>query len=72
MEDISWVELLSYHWRKIVGGLIGLAVALIFFIFGFWWGLFIIFCMALGIFIGWHLDAGNGIHAIWDLFRSRR
>ena len=72
MGDNSWAELLSYHWRKILGGLIGFLVALIFVIFGFGWGLFIILCVSLGVFIGWHLDAGNGMQGILDFFRYPR
>jgi len=72
MNDISWLELLAYHWRKIAGGLIGFLVAITFFIFGFGWGLFILFCIALGVFIGWHLDVGNGFRSLWELFRSPR
>ena len=45
-------HLLNEHRGRIVGGLIGLITALIFVIFGFWQGLFIIFLVLAGTFLG--------------------
>ncbi len=72
MDDISWIEFLAYHWRKVLGGVIGFLVALILVVFGFWKGFFILFCAALGVFVGWHLDVGDGFRHLWELFRSQR
>jgi len=72
MGDINWLELISLHWRKILGGAIGFLIALIIVIFGFGWGLFIIFCVALGVLIGWQLESEDGIHGLFEWFRFPR
>ena len=45
-------HLLNGHRGKIAGGFIGLITALFFVIFGFWQGLFIIFLVVAGTFLG--------------------
>lgn len=61
MSDINWRVLLSKHWGKLAGALGGLVFALPFVVFGFWKGLFIIFCIALGLFLGWRVDENQGL-----------
>ena len=46
---------------KILGGLIGLLVAVIIVIFGFWMGIFIILCILAGILIVARGEAGGGL-----------
>ena len=60
MKEVTLLDIFLRNWKKIAGGLAGLFVALTFVIFGFWKGFFIIICVAGGIFLGWHLDAGDG------------
>lgn len=47
-----WYE----HKDKIIGGILGLIVALLFVIFGFWQGLFIIVLVLVGAFLGSRTD----------------
>ncbi len=63
---------IARHWKKIAGGLVGLLAALILVTFGFWKGLFIILCAFVGVFIGWHLEVGNGIKELLELFKGSR
>ncbi len=70
MEERQLRELLYRHWRKIAGGLIGLLVALIFISFGFLAGLFLIICIAAGVYIGWVIDQ-EGWDEFIDKFRRR-
>ncbi|MFO7952374.1 MAG: DUF2273 domain-containing protein [Bacillota bacterium] len=58
---MNWWILISKNWGKILGGLLGLIFALLVLYYGFWWSLFIYICIALGIMIGWKLDANKGI-----------
>ncbi len=69
MSDLDWLEILMRKWKKIAGGLAGFFVGIILVTFGFWKGFFILVCVAAGIFLGWHLDAGDGIEEIKKLFR---
>jgi len=65
-------DFISNHRGKIVGGLSGLVVALLFVIFGFWQGLFIIFLVLAGVFIGGHVELRKEMLQIMNrLWRSR-
>ncbi len=44
------------HRGKAIGVAIGLVAAILFLSFGFWRALFIIFCIAIGYFIGKRID----------------
>ncbi len=66
MEERQLRELFYRHWRKIAGGIIGLLVALIFISFGFLAGLFLIICIAAGVYIGWLIDQEG-----WEEFINR-
>ncbi len=56
MTEMNWWLFINKHWGKILGGLLGLVFALLVVNYGFWWSVFIYFCIALGIIIGWRLD----------------
>jgi len=66
LEERQLRELFYRHWRKIAGGIIGLLVALIFISFGFLAGLFLIICIAAGVYIGWLIDQEG-----WEEFINR-
>ncbi len=72
MNDMTWMDLILRNWKKIAGGLTGLFVGIIFVAFGFWRGLFILICVSAGVFLGWHLDAGDGLDEIKRIFRYPR
>ena len=52
---------MSRHWGKIVCGLLGLIFAILVITLNFWWAIFIYFCVALGIVVGWRLDVSKGL-----------
>ncbi len=57
-------SLLSFIYEnlsKVLGGLIGLLVALLIAVFGFWTGLFIIVCVLAGIFLGGIVERQEGL-----------
>jgi uncharacterized membrane protein len=63
---------MSRHWGKVLGGLLGLLFALMILKFGWLGALFINFCVAIGIFIGWRLDVAGGLsNLIARIFSSR-
>lgn len=72
MSDFSWWNLLSRHWGKILGGLIGLVFALLIVKFGFWKGIFIMICIAVGIYIGWRIDENKGLRNLLERFLPPR
>lgn len=70
MDERSIREFLMANWRKIIGGIIGLLVALLFITFGFLAGFFILICVSIGIYIGWRID-DQGMDDFFDKFRQR-
>jgi uncharacterized membrane protein len=61
MSELNWWILISRHWGKILGGLLGLIFALLVVNYGFWISIFIFLCIAAGLLIGWHLDATSNV-----------
>ncbi len=59
MSEINWWLLISKHWRKILGALLGLIFALLVVNYGFWVSIFIFLCIGIGLFIGWRLDVSK-------------
>ncbi len=58
---------------KIFGGLIGLLIAVMIVIFGFWRGIFIILCILAGVLIGARVEAsGDYLKDLWEKFRFKR
>jgi len=68
---MNWWVMISKNWGKILGGLLGLVFALLVLYYGFWWSLFIYFCIGIGLFIGWKLDATGDVSGFFRrLFSS--
>ncbi len=63
MSEMNWLVVISKHWGKILGGLLGLIFALLVINYGFWWSVFIFICIGIGLLIGWKLDLDNDIGA---------
>jgi len=61
LSEMNWWLIISKHWGKILGGLLGLIFALLVLYYGFWWSLFIYICIGVGLLIGWKLDATNDV-----------
>jgi uncharacterized membrane protein len=57
---------------KILGGLLGLIVAVLFAIFGFWKGLFIIVCIILGVFLGSLVENDGKLQGFFDRLWRRQ
>ncbi len=53
---------------KLLGGVLGFLVALIFIISGFWKGLFIIICIIVGSYIGSKIEYGDDLHSLLSKF----
>jgi len=65
-----WV-IFSRNWGKIIGGLDGLIVALMVLNYG-WKTLLVFAFIALGVFIGWRIDADESMRRFIErLFSSR-
>jgi uncharacterized membrane protein len=72
LSEYNWWVLINRHWGKILGGLLGLIFALLVVNYGFWLSLFIFLCIAIGLLIGWRLDAGDNVGRFFKrLFSSR-
>ncbi|MGI6328340.1 MAG: DUF2273 domain-containing protein [Dethiobacteria bacterium] len=57
---------------KILGGAIGLLIAVIIVVFGFWRGIFIILCVLAGVLIGARVETNGGLRNLWDKFWFKR
>jgi len=72
LNEHNWWLIIGSHWKKIAGGLVGLIFALLVLNYGFWSSLFILFCIALGLFIGWRLEVNQNISKyLNNLFSSK-
>jgi len=71
--EVNWWALMSRHWGKVLGGLLGLIFAiLVICLNSFWWAVFIYFCVSGGVLIGWRLDVSKGLrHWLGRLFNPR-
>jgi len=71
--DLNLLVMMSKHWGKFLGGLLGLIFAILVIALGFWWAIFVFLCISIGIFIGWRFDLGNGLHNLLEqLFAKRK
>ncbi len=61
MSEKNWWQIISEHWGKILGGLLGLVFALLVINVGFWWSVFIFLCVGIGLLIGWRLEVSKNI-----------
>ncbi len=63
-------DLFNKHGGKIAGGLIGLVLALLFVIFGFWQGILIIAFILVGAFLGSRMglfgEIKNLLNGLWQ------
>ncbi|MCJ7806234.1 MAG: DUF2273 domain-containing protein [Clostridia bacterium] len=72
MSELNWWVLVSKHWGKLLGGLLGLIFAMLVIKYGFWLSIFIYLCIGLGLLIGWRLDVNKNIGRFLNrLFSSR-
>ena len=53
MSEFNFRDLLIKHWGKLAGALAGLVFALVIVNYGFWKGIFILFCILVGLILGW-------------------
>lgn len=61
MSELNWWVIISNHWGKILGGLLGLIFALLVINYGFWLSLFIFLSIGVGLLIGWRLDVNKNV-----------
>jgi uncharacterized membrane protein len=61
-------QFVAEHWGKILGGLAGLIIGMVFIIFGFWRSLFIFFCVVLGVYLGRMLDRNESMRSLLQRF----
>lgn len=61
MEENSFVILINKNLGKILGGFLGLLIAAIIMIFGFWRALFIFFCIGAGICLGAQFEKNHAL-----------
>lgn len=66
--ESNFLKFVQEHPGKIIGGLVGLLVAVLFIIFGFWRGLFIILSILAGIYIGAKAEKNEGFRNFLDRF----
>ena len=72
MSELNWWVLVSKHWGKFLGGLLGLIFAVLVIKYGIWLSIFIYLCIGLGLLIGWRLDVNKNIGRFLNrLFSSR-
>ncbi len=64
--DDNILKFINENFGKIVGGFLGLLIALIIVVFGFWKGVFIIFCILAGIFIGAKVEKHEGVRNLLE------
>ncbi len=72
MSEFSFLDLLVKHWGKILGACGGLIFALSIIIFGFWKGLFVVFCVIAGLILGWSAQGNSpGLKQFFDRLFKR-
>lgn len=57
----NFLKFLNENLGKIIGGFLGLLIALIIVIFGFWKGIFIIICILGGVLVGARFERHEGL-----------
>ena len=62
----NFLKVLNENFGKVLGGFLGLLVALIIVAFGFWKGIFVIVCILAGIFIGAKAEKHEGVRNLLD------
>ena len=52
--------------RRIIGASVGLVVGILFLLLGFFRAVFLLFCIGLGFYIGYKMDAGEDLVDLLD------
>ncbi len=68
----SFLLFLQENRGKVCGGLVGLLVALLVAIFGFWTSLFIILCVLAGAFLGGRIESRENTQSMARTYWDRR
>lgn len=63
-------ELIFKHRGAFIGGLLGLVIALLVLIIGFWKALLVLFLVGIGIVVGMAIDGNNMIKSSIDRFKK--
>lgn len=72
MWEKIFIFILEEHRGKTIGIILGLLASILFISYGFWRTLFIIFCIALGYFIGKRLDENKNFDQwLKQMFKDR-
>ncbi len=66
MSEQNWWNVVTEHWGKILGGLLGLVFAILVINVGFWWSVFVYLCVGIGLLIGWRLDVSKNVGLYLD------
>jgi len=64
-------ELIVKHKGAVLGGLLGLVIALLILVIGFWKALLVLFLVGVGIVLGMAIDGNNMIKTSVDRFKSK-
>ena len=59
---------LRLHWRSVLGAVIGLIIALLFMIIGFWRTLLLVICVGMGWWVGRQLEDKERFARLLDRF----
>lgn len=72
LTEHSNLRFINENLGKILGGFLGLLVAIVIVLFGFWRGLFIILCVSAGIYLGAWAEKNEGLSKILDRLHFKR
>ncbi len=73
MSDLNWWTIISLHWGKLLGALLGLIFAILSITISIWWAFFIYLSVSAGLFIGWRLELSGGLRNLLErLFSSKK
>ena len=72
MDEQNILRFINKNLGKILGGFLGLLVAVLFVFFGFWRGLFILLCVSAGIYLGARAEKNEGLSKFLERLRFGR
>lgn len=72
MDEQSFLKFIKDNPGKILGGILGLLVAIIIVLFGFLRGLFILLCVSAGVYLGARAEKNESLSKILEWLRFRR
>ena len=67
----NFIYFIQENRGKVLGGLSGLIIAVLFAIFGFWKGILIILCILIGVFAGALVERNDNLQAFLYRFLRR-